>query len=214
MFLLNNALYFPVLGFRIIDGQDVNVTCNYSTPYPIPESTEYYLYSGIDLTANTYFSLTDASVILLNVQITRTTVHSSTSLFRGFFGTGTTPSCRNQWLNRCTHTFDQDDSCDPCEYSVMVFNYNNLTYDAEYLSDVTTTTGAGPCILSVTGTSFTFMSSPVFRPKVFERAQRVRSPKCPKPKVSSAQSFLSPKYPTVQCSWKFWAADTFLLTVL
>ena len=80
------------------------MTCNYSTPFPIAESTEYYLYDGIELTLNTHYDLI-AAVNLQSVQITRLPTYSRTAVFQGFFGAGT-PSCHSVWLNRCTNTFD------------------------------------------------------------------------------------------------------------
>ena len=141
--------YFLFVDVTLIDGQNVILTCNYSTPYPIPESTGYYLYDGISLTINSYYRLT-AAVPLQRVRITRTSLLSGTTLFNGFFAGGT-PACEALWLNRCSqNTFDQDASCDPCEFSVTLFSYNTSTDDASYVS-VVTTTSSETCALPLTG---------------------------------------------------------------
>ena len=128
----------------MIDGQDVTSTCNYSTPYPVPESTEYYLYDGIDLTINTHFDLATA-VNLISVQITRVAPHTSVALFQGFRGAGT-PGCLNAWQNRCSqHTFDRDSNCDSCDFSVTLSDYDPSIDETAYASNVAANTGSVPC---------------------------------------------------------------------
>ena len=134
------------------------MTCNYSTPYPIPESSGYYLYDGIDLTINTYYDRT-AAVTWDSVRITRPSPHATTTFFNGFFAFGT-PSCQSVWLNRCTHTFVQDSSCDPCEFSVTVSAFDSSTDFTEFVSNVAANTGTVFCIVSVRGKNHVlFMSS-------------------------------------------------------
>ena len=137
---------------RVIYGQEVTSICNYSTPYRIPEFSPitYYLYDGIEFTINTHFERT-AAVNLNDVQITRLAPHADTALFQGFYVDGTVPVCLNTWLNRCTHTFDQDASCDPCEYSVTVSGYDSSTDDNVYVSNVATSNGTVPCIVPLPG---------------------------------------------------------------
>ena len=134
----------------MVEGQDVTVNCNYSTPYPIPEMspTEYYLYDGIGLTIRTFYELT--SGVPLRVQITETTAHSNTPLFNGFFDTGTTPNCQNTWINRCTHSFDQDASCNPCDYSVTLSSYNSSIDQTTYVCIVTATSSESS-LVALTG---------------------------------------------------------------
>ena len=143
----------------VIDGQAVSMTCNYSTPYPIPESDGYYLYDGIDLTINTNFVPTSA-VNLQNAQITRIPMHLSTTLFRGIFDLGT-PACLSVWENRCAHTFDQDGSCDPCGYSITLSGYDTSTDDIEYLSTIATSGGTESCNIALTGVTSTQSSCEV-----------------------------------------------------
>ena len=156
-FLLSLVCIIPLADFTKVVGQNVTVTCNYSTPYPIPESspTEYYLYDGIDLTINTFYRPLTA-VILDSVQITRIASLPSLFLFRGFFGAGT-PSFFNAWAGRCTHTFDQDDSCDPCEFSVTLSGYNTSTDDAAYVSAVGASSGTESCTVNLEGTQLNSM---------------------------------------------------------
>ena len=133
-------------------GQDVNVTCNYSTSYPIPESAGYYLYDGIDLTINTHYRLTAAAIPLQGF-LTRSRLHSFATLFRGHFGINTTNLCINLWQNRCSDiTFDyQDTSCDPCHFSVTLSAYDSSIDDTEYVTNVATTTETEFCSIFVTG---------------------------------------------------------------
>ena len=128
--------------FTIVNGQVLALTCNYSTPYTIPESspTEYYLYDGINFTVYSSFERV-ANVSLINVEIFRTQALSGTVPFRGFYVAGTPVVCLAAWLNRCTYTFDQDSSCDPCEFSVTVSGYDSSTDDTEYRCVVQTTNG-------------------------------------------------------------------------
>ena len=138
----------------MVNNQNVAVTCNYSTPYPIPESspTEYYLYNGINFTINTHYQLTVASE-LLSVQITRASPNTDQSLFHGVFTAGS-PGCQNTWLNRCTHTFVQDSSCDPCDYSVTVSGYDTSTDDIEYVTAVEAFSANESCRVTLTGGTF------------------------------------------------------------
>ena len=125
------------------------MTCNYSTPYPIPESTEYYLYDRIGFTISSYYERT-AVVDLRSVFITRPPPRASTTLFNSFF-IGGAPRCLNAWENRCNYTFDQDDSCGPCNFSVTVSDYNTSTDDIEYVSYIETNTGTQPCFVPLPG---------------------------------------------------------------
>ena len=120
------------------------MTCNYSTPYPIPESTEYYLYDGINFSLNIYHELTDDTVFLLNAQLTTA---SSTSLFTGFFGSSS--ACVNAWLNRCTHNFDQN----PSGFSVTLSAFDSSRDQTEFVINIATTTGSDSCTVALTGTT-------------------------------------------------------------
>ena len=134
------------------------MTCDYNTPYSIPETspTEFYLYDGINFTMNIYFEYINGSLIPLNVQITRVRPHSTTFLFRGIFCLGRV-ACLNFWRNRCTHTFDQDDTCNPCEYSVTTSSYNSSIDDTQYVSGFATTIGTEFCIIDLSGNNPTSM---------------------------------------------------------
>ena len=118
------------------------MTCNYSTSYPIPESTEYYLYDGINFTIHTYYRLTASGLVLLNAEIERT---SSQTLFRGFFGGSS--GCLNAWRDRCTSDFDES----PNEFSITVSAYDSSTDDRVYITSVATTDGTESCRVDVAG---------------------------------------------------------------
>ena len=133
----------------MLNGQSVDVNCNYTTNYAIPESSGYYMYDGIDLTIDSYYTVT-ADVRLQRVQITRLSTRSGTPLFNGFFTVGT-PSCQTVWRNRCTNTFDQDADCDPCHFSVTLHGYNTSIDDAMYVSNVATNRGTENCLVALTG---------------------------------------------------------------
>ena len=143
--------------FTMTHGQNVNMTCNYSTPYSIPESADFYLYDGINLTMTTYYEVAPGRS-LDSVQITRPPPDASTSLFNGFFILGT-PGCQNLWVGRCTHTFDQDDTCDPCEFSVTLVAYNPSSDDDEYRSVLTTSSGTDSCRIFLEGNNQFVLSS-------------------------------------------------------
>ena len=86
----------------MLNGQNPNleVTCNYTTNYAIPESSGYYLYDGIDLTIDSYYQLI-APVQLQRVQITRLSSRSGTSLFNGFFAVGR--ACMSEYMDKQMH---------------------------------------------------------------------------------------------------------------
>ena len=134
----------------MLNGQNQNleITCNYTTNYAIPESSGFYLYDEIDLTIDSYYQVT-AAVQLQRVQITRLSSRSGTSLFNGFFAVGM-PACQNTWINRCTNTFDQDADCDPCHFSATLHGYNTSIDDDAYLS-VITTTSSQACTIQLAG---------------------------------------------------------------
>ena len=144
---------FAVSGFalatliRPTDAQN-NMTCTYSTPYPVPDSSQFYLYDGVDFTFHCNYEL-NAGLESLTVskyvgELNRLDLLHSFDV----------NDCILDFENRCSSlTMSCSGRCYSNEFNLTVTSYDSSVDIAQYLFRlVMTFPEAGPeSLVNLTG---------------------------------------------------------------